>query len=734
MIKRSGNLLLAISLVFSIVSSLFMPAVIYAAPSNSNSNIIDQSSTSAGNLSSVAFGNNVFVAVGQGGISTSSNGVDWSISKKAGNPKLTSIVFANGLFLAIDGSEKAVYNSLDGENWTKKTLAITPERLKAVNEKFFVWQSVYKPGTNPPSYDVTLLQSSDGINWTDTGITSTNAIFGMQSLTDIAYGNNKYVVSANNAVYYTSTNLINWTTVTLTDLVINHYNSSWPYVTNVIYLNNRFFSYIVTPYAKKVFTSTDGANWTVDASWDNKQFYGGGSLNGSYLLFGQGVIYKSSAAPLDSTQWTSSDTHTTMMMNNMVYGNGKYVASGGNGLLVSSDLSAWSNVSGNLKSIAKDGNGNYVAVSSGEYGSIYKSNSSAVWNDVTPSKLPGMNAVTYGAGKFIAVTDKENYNLNAKVVTSTNGDTWTMTDTGVQDNLTGVAFGTNQYVAVSDYGGIYSSVNGTSWTERFKNGDFAFNTVAYLNNQFVALGMKYNSTTYEQESVVIAKSSDGIQWNVPLEIGFPNTSLKGIAYDGRAYILVGEDTLSQQAVILTTEDLVTFTKVTMSASALNNISFGNGSFLAVGLKGELFSSADGSTWTQETSDLTSNLNGIIYDGTNFKVVGDYFTKMTLNLGPTLAYSITASAATLTPVVGVDNGITLTVKNSLGDTDTTFTGTKEVTVTGYDVAPDGTYGSLGITALAASPSKINVNFVEGVAQVNLKLNKAGAQAVVFSQAG
>lgn len=84
MIKRSGNLLLAISLVFSIVSSLFMPAVIYAAPSNSN--IIDQSSTSAGNLSSVAFGNNVFVAVGQGGISTSSNGVDWSISKRRGTP------------------------------------------------------------------------------------------------------------------------------------------------------------------------------------------------------------------------------------------------------------------------------------------------------------------------------------------------------------------------------------------------------------------------------------------------------------------------------------------------------------------------------------------------------------------------------------------------------------------------------------------------------------------------
>ncbi|MBY3627199.1 hypothetical protein HGO21_48320, partial [Acinetobacter sp. CUI P1] len=102
--------------------------------------------------------------------------------------------------------------------------------------------------------------------------------------------------------------------------------------------------------------------------------------------------------------------------------------------------------------------------------------------------------------------------------------------------------------------------------------------------------------------------------------------------------------------------------------------------------------------------------------------------------PQGAQSITTSAATLTPVVGVDNAITLTVKNSIGDTDTAFDGIKEVTVSGYGAAPDGTYGSLGGTALAASPSKVNVNFVAGIAQVNLKLNKAGAQSVVISQAG
>ncbi|MBY3625175.1 hypothetical protein HGO21_37470, partial [Acinetobacter sp. CUI P1] len=665
MIKRSGKLLLALSLVLSIVSSLFTPVVTYAA--SSNSNIMDQSSTSTGDLSSVAFGNGIFVAVGQGSLSTSSNGEDWSI--KVGSPNLTSIVFANGKFVAIGSSEKAVYTSDDGENWTKNTLSITPERLKEVNKKFFIWQSVYKNGTNPPSYNVTLLQSSDGVTWTDTRITSTNAIFGMQSLTDIAYGQKKYVVSANNAVYYTSTDLINWTTVTLTNHVINYFNSQWPYVTNVIYLNNRFFSYLATPYANKVFTSTDGVNWIVDASWDNKQFYGGASLEGNYLLFGQGTIYKSAEAPLSSTLWATSDTHTTMMVNNMVYGNSKYVATGGGGLLISSDLSTWTDVSGNLNSVVNDGNGNYVAVSSGEYGSIYKSNGSMQWNDVTPSKLPGMNAVTYGGGKFVAVTSREDYNLNAKIVTSTNGNAWTVTDSGIQDSLTGVAFGANQYVAVSEYGGIYSSVNGSSWSEKFRNEELAFNTVAYLNNQFIALGIKYNSITYEQESIVIAQSADGVLWGAPVEVGFPNTSLKGIAYDGDSYVLVGEDMVTQKAIILTTADLITFVKASISANALNNISFGKGSFLTVGLNGEMFSSVDGTTWTREASDLTSNLYGIIYDGTNFKVVGDHFTKMTLKLGPTLAASITASAATLTPVVGVDNAITLTVKNSIGDTDT-----------------------------------------------------------------
>lgn len=100
-----------------------------------------------------------------------------------------------------------------------------------------------------------------------------------------------------------------------------------------------------------------------------------------------------------------------------------------------------------------------------------------------------------------------------------------------------------------------------------------------------------------------------------------------------------------------------------------------------------------------------------------------------------AHTATASANTANPAVGVDDAITLTVKNSLGNTDSDFDGGKNLTLTGVEVAPDGSYGSFNGTALNANSvavgQVISVNFTDGVATANLKLNKADSQAINFS---
>ena len=124
------------------------------------------------------------------------------------------------------------------------------------------------------------------------------------------------------------------------------------------------------------------------------------------------------------------------------------------------------------------------------------------------------------------------------------------------------------------------------------------------------------------------------------------------------------------------------------------------------------------------------------NGSNMQIVLDniYLTNITAP-APTGNHTATAGADTLSPVAGVDDAITLTVKNTLGNTDTDFDGAKDVTITGVEAAPDGTYGSFNGTALDASSAGagqvISVTFTDGVANANLKLNKADGQTIGFS---
>ncbi|GAB6109993.1 DUF4347 domain-containing protein [Fusibacter bizertensis] len=102
------------------------------------------------------------------------------------------------------------------------------------------------------------------------------------------------------------------------------------------------------------------------------------------------------------------------------------------------------------------------------------------------------------------------------------------------------------------------------------------------------------------------------------------------------------------------------------------------------------------------------------------------------------YSASAAVSTSTPTVGTDDEVTLTVKNNFGDTDTAFTGAKNVMIKGIEIAPDSTYGSFNGVALTADAAgagqTIAVTFTNGVASANLRLFKSGAFTVGFEVEG
>jgi len=122
--------------------------------------------------------------------------------------------------------------------------------------------------------------------------------------------------------------------------------------------------------------------------------------------------------------------------------------------------------------------------------------------------------------------------------------------------------------------------------------------------------------------------------------------------------------------------------------------------------------------------------GIAVDSSGNLYIADVFSHRIRKLS---AQTVVASAASSIPEVGVDDTITLTVKNALGNTDTSFDGMHEVTISGYLQAPDGSYGRFNGTALSASSSTTSVAFASGVATVNLALNKAGEQTINISVA-
>ncbi|WP_036945036.1 DUF4347 domain-containing protein, partial [Pseudobacteroides cellulosolvens] len=108
---------------------------------------------------------------------------------------------------------------------------------------------------------------------------------------------------------------------------------------------------------------------------------------------------------------------------------------------------------------------------------------------------------------------------------------------------------------------------------------------------------------------------------------------------------------------------------------------------------------------------------------------------TVQVSPLGAQTASAAASSLVPGVGSANNITLTVKNSLGNTDTNFSGAKNVIISGVVAAPDLSYGSFNGSVLdessAGAGQTISVTFNNGVAVPNLVLNKSSLQTISFN---
>ena len=211
--------------------------------------------------SSMTYGKGVFVAVASNSAiaATSPDGVTWTQRTLPTFANWTTVIFGNGLFVATTANSTRAATSPDGINWTNRTMARSQNNVSAAygNNTYMILAS----GTTRAQF------SSDGINYTSPG-----AAVLSQNSTDIAFGNNRFVVVENSGGDASSitTDGVNWTYGTILGM-------SLPWST-VAYGNGRFVTLAAGTNVGAV--STDGVTWTQStlpssSNWSNMTFGNG---------------------------------------------------------------------------------------------------------------------------------------------------------------------------------------------------------------------------------------------------------------------------------------------------------------------------------------------------------------------------------------------------------------------------------------------------------------------------
>ncbi len=216
----------------------------------------------------IAYGNGTYIAVGnQGTIIRSTDGAYWKIVESTAmsrikkglelypNPsgniadELIDVAFGNGIFLAV-GHNYVYVSSDNGLTWSEQIVG-TDESYRSVsflNGKFFL--------TCDSS---SLFSSSDCITWAEWEADGT-------MLTNIAYGNGKYLVFAHSPYLTgvcTSTNGTSWTYTSLSSLTGLE---SAEDIYSVVFGNGLFVAVGCRTNGEEIigtiWISTDGTNWS----------------------------------------------------------------------------------------------------------------------------------------------------------------------------------------------------------------------------------------------------------------------------------------------------------------------------------------------------------------------------------------------------------------------------------------------------------------------------------------
>lgn len=547
-------------------------------------------SPQSGSLLGVTFGDGRFVAVAANGIIlTSVDGHAWErIANVGSGQPISSVGYGNSRYVA--AGVWAVYTSSNAVQWQHYSQLTWP----------YPNAVTFGGGLFLVASSRGVFVSADGATWSQP-----NPQFDA-SLATAAYSQNRFLVGGSAGIF-SSADGVNWT---------NRYNLHR--IWGIAAGNDRLVAVGTTIFGSNVLlhSADGGLAWTPTSGGTNNLVFSGvthGSA-GFVAVSAGGQILRS----VDGTVWQHDVTvEGPSRMNAVAFGNNTYVAVGGSGsgsIWTSTDAQRWDRLDQftSLRSVAY---GNGVHVAAGDDGTAITSVDGARWTRPDPISAADIRGLGFGAGKFAAVGHA------GTILTSPDGTHWTPQAPGTASDLSAVTHANDRFVAVGSHGAILTSSNGSQWTV----------VPAPVNTDLVDVVPGPSGFVAATKDGVILESPNGLSWSarrVLTDTASDLYEVRGLAAANNRQILVGQRIHFESDFIVTEGFALTLASGGGSdfrsfgpGSSLNRVTFAERTFVAVGERGTILTSA-GFDWVWEDSGAGLSLNAVVFGRGRFVAVGD----------------------------------------------------------------------------------------------------------------
>lgn len=264
-----------------------------------------------------------------------------------------------------------------------------------------------------------------------------------------------------------------------------------------------------------------------------------------------------------------------------------------------------------------------IYYAAGLNGTLFKTDdiTSGIWENLTNTTLPFSSIITVSS-KLVVSGGSYPPSNSGFIKSSNDGSTWIDHITpGSAYYLRGLLTTPALFLAYGDDSGVrqvWFSSDGFNWTQSAAipsgtyNTNFNLQGAAYGNGYYIiAGGFSANGE--------IIRSSNGSAWTVVS----PNCEyLNGAAYSpaNNRFVAVGR-VATLGTIIYSNDSGTTWTDASIGSFDHNSVAYGNGIFVAVGASGQIYSSADGITWTAQSSGTSATLLKVFFLKDKFFALG-----------------------------------------------------------------------------------------------------------------